>query len=438
MKNIKKYEDFVNEEINLKKSLATGALAAGMAFSNPATSQITTTKAVQKTPIEVKAEVPKYDSTENFTPEIQKLIGQDFYLKKRNKDNYYDVYDFYEDFKKGYFKELKDTLDGSYLTLLDTISIQESKLPPYNKYSSGFIKVMKFKLKGTDRIVYYDYSKLLVKDLHSSRVIISKNYKFPFIVVGFFEKQKELLVGSILKSVGRDYQLSKNEKPLSYNSSTQIEIYKDINTGNNVIIKDKTWICTDLTVDESSNRLSLIFKNDNNYIMIPFDSFFGDINDTSKKRLIRTESEYNSWLNTKTDRGGLNSWLNDTGGVRCLSEDAKIKMYNGNYKMISQVKDGDELSTGIVKKLHITKVNDVISLVEMDGFFITPGHFILDDNRWIRPDSIKPIIYKYIDNVYNIELVNGDSFESNGVICTSLTENYMNGKKYRIFEETYL
>lgn len=46
MKTIKTYEDFVNEEINLKKALTTGALAAGMAFSNPATSQ--TTQNIQK------------------------------------------------------------------------------------------------------------------------------------------------------------------------------------------------------------------------------------------------------------------------------------------------------------------------------------------------------------------------------------------------------
>ena len=39
MKTIKTYEDFVNEEINLKKALATGALAAGMAFSNPSIAQ---------------------------------------------------------------------------------------------------------------------------------------------------------------------------------------------------------------------------------------------------------------------------------------------------------------------------------------------------------------------------------------------------------------
>ena len=428
MKTIKTYEDFVNEEINLKKALATGALAAGMAFSNPATSQITTTKSVEKTPIEV--EVPKYDSTENFTTEVEKLIGQDFYLKIREKNSrsYFEGYDFYEDFKKGYFKKVEDKLDGRYLTLLDTISIPQSKLPPYNKYSSGFIKVMKFKLKGTDRIIYYDYSKLLTKDLYSSKIVISDIYKFPFIIVGFFEKQKELLVGSTLKSVGNYYQLSKGEKPLSYDNFFEIEKNdKDINTGNQVIIKDRTWVCTDLTIDESNNKLSLIFKNDNNYIMIPFDSFFGDINDVSKKRTIRTEDEYNTWLNKAYAKR-----------TPCLSGSAKIKMSNGTYKIISQIKEGDELSTGIVKKLYITKVNDVISLVEMDGFFITPGHFILDDNKWIRPDSIKPITYRHVDFVYNIELVSGDSFESNGVICISLTENYIEGKKYRDFAEEYL
>lgn len=47
MKTIKTYEDFVNEEINLKKALATGALAAGMAFSNPAISQNTNIKSTE-------------------------------------------------------------------------------------------------------------------------------------------------------------------------------------------------------------------------------------------------------------------------------------------------------------------------------------------------------------------------------------------------------
>ena len=39
MKNIKTYEDFVNEEINLRKGLMGAALGAGLAFSNTANSQ---------------------------------------------------------------------------------------------------------------------------------------------------------------------------------------------------------------------------------------------------------------------------------------------------------------------------------------------------------------------------------------------------------------
>jgi hypothetical protein len=54
MKTIKTYEDFVNEEINLKKALATGALAAGMAFSNPATSQTTTNQQYTQTSVDMR------------------------------------------------------------------------------------------------------------------------------------------------------------------------------------------------------------------------------------------------------------------------------------------------------------------------------------------------------------------------------------------------
>lgn len=35
MKNIKNYEDFLNEEINWKKTLSTAALGVGLALSNP-------------------------------------------------------------------------------------------------------------------------------------------------------------------------------------------------------------------------------------------------------------------------------------------------------------------------------------------------------------------------------------------------------------------
>lgn len=66
MKTIKTYEDFVNEEINWKKALATGALATGMAMSNPSYSQTINKQdsilpsRVDKKPLEFK-EIYKID-----------------------------------------------------------------------------------------------------------------------------------------------------------------------------------------------------------------------------------------------------------------------------------------------------------------------------------------------------------------------------------------
>ena len=48
MKKIKTYEDFVNEEINLRKAAAGLALGAGLAFGSPAHSQTTTTTQTQQ------------------------------------------------------------------------------------------------------------------------------------------------------------------------------------------------------------------------------------------------------------------------------------------------------------------------------------------------------------------------------------------------------
>ena len=427
MRTIKTYEDFVNEEINLKKAITTGALAAGMVLSNPSKGQITTTKINKKPPIEV--EVPKYDSTENFTSDLRKLIGQDFYLKNR-KDNIFakSVYKFYEYNKNGILKKVVDidNLEGKYLKLLDITSVG-------NQFAEDlyYDHVLKFELKGTNRTIYYDYSSFSKGDTDEYKNKTRKDFEeyFPFIIVGFFEKQKKLLIGSTLTEAG-GYQLtSKDGRPLSYVEYLN-GIPVDINTGNYLAVGHKIWTCTDITINESNNKMSLVFKNENNYIMISFDSFFGDI--SNPRRNNKTKNEYDLKNKSSSDRSS-----SDRSGV-CLSGNARIKMSNGDYKMISQIKEGDFLSTGIVKKLHITEVNDVIDLVDMSNFFITPGHLILSDNFWIRPDSINPVIQKYIDFVYNIELVDGDSFDSDGFICISLTKIYLEGKKYRVFAENYL
>jgi hypothetical protein len=80
MKTIKTYEDFVNEEINLKKALTTGALAAGMAFSNPVASQTTNIKSDT-------IEISKDETAFSFVEEDPEFPGGYTALMKYIKSN---------------------------------------------------------------------------------------------------------------------------------------------------------------------------------------------------------------------------------------------------------------------------------------------------------------------------------------------------------------
>lgn len=55
MRKIKNYEDFTNEELNLKKALAGAALGAGLAISNPSISQTNLDKVETETTQTTKA-----------------------------------------------------------------------------------------------------------------------------------------------------------------------------------------------------------------------------------------------------------------------------------------------------------------------------------------------------------------------------------------------
>ena len=80
MKRIRNYEDFTNEEINLKRALATSALAAGMALSNQAKSQT-----VEKPKIELSQ---KIDSELQNSPIISvSKINTDYISDIKNYDS---------------------------------------------------------------------------------------------------------------------------------------------------------------------------------------------------------------------------------------------------------------------------------------------------------------------------------------------------------------
>ena len=68
---------------------------------------------------------------------------------------------------------------------------------------------------------------------------------FPFIVVGYFEKQKRLFVGK--EFVFKD---------------SEFEGAADIQTGKTVTIRTgQKWKCTDLTINDENYKLTLIFEN---------------------------------------------------------------------------------------------------------------------------------------------------------------------------------
>jgi hypothetical protein len=104
--------DFVNEEINLKKALATGALAAGMAFSNPATSQTTN--------------IQKPDTT------LSQRVSNPLVIKKTT------LGELKSDSIKGYYLDgnniWKDIVEKSYHSDFENIgSIKSESLDGYDK-----------------------------------------------------------------------------------------------------------------------------------------------------------------------------------------------------------------------------------------------------------------------------------------------------------------
>ena len=97
-------------------------------------------------------------------------------------------------------------------------------------YSDEFY--LKLQELSSGDIMYYKYS-------------AESEYTFPFIVKGFFEKQKELLTG-------KEYVVSDDILRMSRNLVTGKALA--FTTG-------QTWKCTDVTMDNTTNELSLVLQD---------------------------------------------------------------------------------------------------------------------------------------------------------------------------------
>ncbi|MEC8273781.1 MAG: hypothetical protein VXZ76_02955 [Bacteroidota bacterium] len=232
--------------------------------------QITTTAVAPKTePINTAA----YDSTLNFLGEdVYKYKGQELYLIGKSEERReYGYDDFVINYRKdamgkniykccdGYNSKY-DELAEKYFTVLDVIKHPESE--EFSFYDDYYF--LKLQEKQSNDIVYFQY---ITKFEHS----------FPFIVVGFFEKQKKLVIGQ--EFVIKDYYLG---------GSTDIYTGKEltINTG-------QIWKTIDFTIEQKYYTLSLVIENPLGEITtMSYESTFGEYRPGAVYTLSEAENYY--------------------------------------------------------------------------------------------------------------------------------------------------
>jgi hypothetical protein len=191
-----------------------------------------------------------YDSTKNFMGANPKAyVGQQLYVlpvseilrqygyehfvvdyKKptlANKDNTYKCCDSYG--------SKYEALQGKYFSVVSFIPHPQAADPSHSYESKSFLKL---EPKGGGDPIYFEYD---------SRY----EHTFPFLVVGFFEKQKKTEIGKGFGLRGRNWVSNKELLP------------SDINTGAPVTQFDAglEWRCIDVAVEERFFRPAYILQN---------------------------------------------------------------------------------------------------------------------------------------------------------------------------------
>lgn len=186
-----------------------------------------------------------YDSTVNFFGEdVQKYIGQELYLKglskssqpygysgfilkyKKNDDLLNDEKNIYKPNGANYTSRYED-LAGKYFQVLDVIK-HTGKKGNGTQDESVFFKLQE---KSNGDILYYNYNP-------------NSEYTFPFILTGFFLKEKERLIG-------QDFVVTDDVLRMSRN----------IVSGKALIFTTgQIWKCIDFDVNEDG-ELSLLLQS---------------------------------------------------------------------------------------------------------------------------------------------------------------------------------
>ena len=221
-------------------------------ISNLTHAQITTTKVAPEKTNEIKPIY--YDSTRNFLAEdISQIIGQTLYLppEPENLQKYgFDgfVIDYTDAGTINYNKNVYkccDSYNSKYSELnskyFEVLGVYNHPHRDKDRSLYGTTYFLKLKEKSSGDIVFYSYDS-------------DYEFKFPFIVTGFFEKQKKASIGIEFILRGKNWRetIFNADKPLN-----------DIVTGEEIIIEPGSiWKVVDLTLEDKYYTLSYIIQND--------------------------------------------------------------------------------------------------------------------------------------------------------------------------------
>ena len=215
------------------------ALLVGSLFA-----QITTTKVIKGKEISIEP----YDSTLNFLEkDVYNYIGQELYLKGKSENiREYGYKDFVKNYKKrtsskrniykccDNYNSKYDELAGKYFSV---VAVHKDPSVEESDYLSTFYYFLELKEKDSGDKVYYKYDG-------------KYELKFPFIVVGYFLKQKQLYIDKEFVVRGKNW--ISRDKPM-YDMHTGQPVSFDIGS---------RWKCIDLTIEEKYFTLSLILQNE--------------------------------------------------------------------------------------------------------------------------------------------------------------------------------
>jgi len=229
----------------MKKLLSLSVILIISVVCGNVRGQITSLKT--KIDVEQSDELTVYDSTINFMEFNPKLyIGQTVYLVGKSESLRKYGY-------RGFFKPKKKKLDfskfsslhteniyywdGKYNSLYDKLNSKHFEVLDVLNHKNNYKYWLKLREQESGDILYYEYSG-------------KSKSSFPFLVVGFFEKQKEL--------VGKKYVFTK----LGLRNS------KDLKTGKKLIESDgnflmtNKWTIKDVTIEDSYYYLVVVVEND--------------------------------------------------------------------------------------------------------------------------------------------------------------------------------